>query len=260
MDAASATSVRATTSVAVWDPVVRVGHWALVAAFAIAYFSAEEEGGTPEPLHVWGGYVVGAIVVLRILWGFVGPKYARFIDFVCGPIAAIRYLIDLVAGHARRYLGHSPAGGAMVSRCLFVSREPSQPGSSPMASAAKGRIEPYRRTYAKRLPKVITQPVTHPAEPIRYRESLFDDVPPPTLIAPKRPEAPPRKREKVPPPSLPMEYPPTIADLLGGLGETHAEAGALVGLSRSQTCNIIVGRFGVSRSIAQRVLELSQTA
>ena len=118
MDAASTTSVRATTSVAVWDPVVRVGHWALVAAFAIAYFSAEEEGGTPEPLHVWGGYVVGAIVVLRILWGFVGPKYARFSDFVCGPIAAIRYLIDLVAGHARRYLGHSPAGGAMVIALL----------------------------------------------------------------------------------------------------------------------------------------------
>ena len=71
---------------------MRVGHWALVAAFAIAYLSAEEEGGTPEPLHVWGGYVVGAIVVLRILWGFVGPKYARFSDFVCGPIAAVRYL------------------------------------------------------------------------------------------------------------------------------------------------------------------------
>lgn len=118
MDAASKTSAPATTSVAVWDPVVRIGHWVVVAAFAIAYFSAEEEGGTPEPLHVWGGYVVGAIVVLRILWGFVGPNYARFSDFVCGPIAAVRYLIDLAAGHARRYLGHSPAGGAMVIALL----------------------------------------------------------------------------------------------------------------------------------------------
>jgi hypothetical protein len=57
-----------------------------------------------------------------------------------------------------------------------------------------------------------------------------------------------------------MEYPPTITQLLDELGGTHAEAGALVGLSRSQTSNIIVGRFGVSRSIAQRVLELSRAA
>jgi len=97
------------------------------------------------------------------------------------------------------------------------------------------------------------------SEPIRYRESLFDDVQLPTLITPKL-KAPPRKREKVPSPSLPMAYPPTIADLLGGLGETHAEAGALVGLSRSQTSNIIVGRFGVSRAVVQRVLELSRAA
>jgi hypothetical protein len=119
-----------------------------------------------------------------------------------------------------------------------------------------GRIEPYRRTYAKRLPKVVTQPV----EPIRYRESLFDGVALPTLIVLPPPKAPPRKREKIPPPSLPMAYPPTIADLLAGLGETHAEAAALVAISRSQASNVIVGRFGVSRAVVQRVLELSRAA
>ena len=70
----------------------------------------------------------------------------------------------------------------------------------------------------------------------------------PTLITPKRPKAPPRKREKIPPPSLPMEYPPTIPELLDELGGTHAEAGALVGLSRSQTSNVIVGRVGAGQS------------
>ena len=117
MGADSATSV-GTRSVTVWDPIVRVGHWALVAAFAIAYLSAEEEGGSPHALHVWGGYVIGAIVALRVLWGFVGPQYARFSNFVCGPIIAIKYLFDLIAGRARRYVGHSPAGGAMVIALL----------------------------------------------------------------------------------------------------------------------------------------------
>ena len=86
------------TGTLIWDPLVRFGHWALVAAFAVAYFSAEEEAGGPDPLHVWGGYVVGGIVVLRVLWGFMEPRHARFSDFVCGPLMALAYLRDLVLG------------------------------------------------------------------------------------------------------------------------------------------------------------------
>jgi cytochrome b len=105
-------------SVTVWDPVLRAGHWFLVVLFAIVYLTAEEESGSTNVLHVWGGYAIGAIVVLRVLWGFAGPPYARFSSFVCGPATSLRYLVDLVGGHARRYLGHSPAGGAMVVALL----------------------------------------------------------------------------------------------------------------------------------------------
>jgi len=99
----------------VWDPLVRIGHWTLVAAFFTAYFTAEEI----EDIHVWAGYWVGSYVVVRILWGFVGTKYARFTNFVRGPRAVLGYLSSFFAKPHRRYLGHNPAGGAMIVALLL---------------------------------------------------------------------------------------------------------------------------------------------
>ena len=109
----SSETIRTTSrpaSTLVWDPLVRFGHWVLVVAFVVAYLSAEEEAGGPDPLHVRGGYVVGVIVVLRVAWGFVGPRHARFSDFVRSPLVALAYVRDLLYGRARRYVGRSPAG------------------------------------------------------------------------------------------------------------------------------------------------------
>ncbi len=95
--------------VRVWDVFVRLSHWSVAAGFLIAYVSEDLLA-----LHVWAGYVVGVLVVARVVWGFVGPPHARFVDFVCPPAAVVRYLANLLRFRARRYLGHSPAGGAMA--------------------------------------------------------------------------------------------------------------------------------------------------
>jgi cytochrome b len=100
----------------VWDLCVRVCHWTIVAAFGLAYVTEDDLLG----VHVWAGYVVGIVVVLRVGWGIIGPRWARFSDFVRRPSAVLAYLLDLVRLRARRYLGHSPAGGAMVVALLLA--------------------------------------------------------------------------------------------------------------------------------------------
>ncbi len=94
----------------VWDSFVRVFHWTLVVAFTVAYLTED-----PLTVHVWAGYVVGLLVVARIIWGFIGSPHARFADFVYAPGTALRYVRDLLMFRGgERHLGHSPGGGYMV--------------------------------------------------------------------------------------------------------------------------------------------------
>ncbi|MBS0563517.1 MAG: cytochrome b/b6 domain-containing protein [Proteobacteria bacterium] len=102
---------RAPTGTArVWDPLVRLFHWSLVASFATAWLSANRT----EALHMWAGYAALGLIASRVVWGVVGTRHARFADFVRHPRIVIAYLRDIVRGTEARHIGHNPAGGAMV--------------------------------------------------------------------------------------------------------------------------------------------------
>lgn len=103
-------------AIKVWDLVVRVVHWSLVALFAIAFATGDQV----EWLHVWVGYAIAALVVTRIVWGFIGPRNARFASFVKGPRAVLAFLKRSMHLDAPRYVGHNPAGGAMIVSLLAL--------------------------------------------------------------------------------------------------------------------------------------------
>lgn len=101
----------------VWDLFVRLFHWSIVALVALQWLSAELEDEGMD-YHLIGGYAVLGLVGLRILWGFVGSRYARFSDFVRGVQPTLAYARALAADSAPRTLGHNPLGGWMVLALL----------------------------------------------------------------------------------------------------------------------------------------------
>ncbi len=105
--------------VLVWDAPVRVFHWLMVICFAGAYITAESERW--RLLHVTLGYTMGGLVAFRLLWGFIGSRYARFSEFVRGPRAIARYVGSLLRGQPRHYTGHNPAGALAIVMLLLLA-------------------------------------------------------------------------------------------------------------------------------------------
>lgn len=99
-----------TETVKVWDILIRVFHWSLVFFFFIAYVTGDEL----ETMHAYAGYIIIGLLTFRIVWGVIGTRYARFSNFIYSPRQISSYLKSLLTSQPTHYLGHNPAGGAMV--------------------------------------------------------------------------------------------------------------------------------------------------
>ncbi|TJW47074.1 MAG: cytochrome B [Mesorhizobium sp.] len=102
------------SSVRVWSPYVRLFHWSLVLCVAVAWLSSREI----MKVHELAGYSAGVLIASRMIAGLAGSRYVRFRQFVRGPREVAGYLTDVASHRERRYLGHNPAGGAMVLALL----------------------------------------------------------------------------------------------------------------------------------------------
>lgn len=97
-------------SIPVWDPLVRLIHWSLVAAVVLNGFVTNPE----RRAHEYVGNAALALVILRLVWGLVGPRHARFTAFPPNPFAALRHIRGIFSYRNVLHLSHNPLGALMA--------------------------------------------------------------------------------------------------------------------------------------------------
>ena len=101
----------------VWDLPTRLFHWLMV-IFVVVSLTTGMVGGNWMSYHLKSGFIILALLLFRLIWGFWGGRYSRFVSFVRGPDAVIRYAKTLFQNDTPKSLGHNPMGGWSVMAML----------------------------------------------------------------------------------------------------------------------------------------------
>lgn len=108
-----------TDRILVWDLPIRVFHWALAGSFLGAFLTADSE--RLRDVHVLFGYTMAGLVAFRIVWAFVGTRYARLGAIVHGPASLRRYAASILRGRPEHHVGHNPPGALAIPALLGMT-------------------------------------------------------------------------------------------------------------------------------------------
>ncbi|GAB2679959.1 cytochrome b/b6 domain-containing protein [Aliiglaciecola aliphaticivorans] len=103
----------------IWDLPLRLFHWLLVLALVCQWITAELGSGYMD-YHFYIGYFTLGLIIFRLIWGIVGPKYARFSNFLYPPKAIWQYLMSFLRAKNPHFTGHNPLGGLIVPAVILV--------------------------------------------------------------------------------------------------------------------------------------------
>lgn len=92
----------------VWPISTRIIHWIIAVSFFASFFTSFTEQYLHY--HVAFGWIFGVMLGYRILWGFVGPRYAVFRTFRLRPAELVFYFREKIENRWRKIpAGHNPA-------------------------------------------------------------------------------------------------------------------------------------------------------
>jgi len=161
--------------VKVWDRFVRIAHWTLVTCVLTAWLTGELKSDSGQLLHEWLGYAALAVIAARLVWGFIGQRYARFSQFIAGPAPTLAYACTVVRGREPRYLGHNPLGGWMIVALLVTATAASLTGWLSVTDRFWG-VAWVQETHEVLSNALITLAVLHVVgvvvTSVRHRENL----------------------------------------------------------------------------------------
>ncbi|MEZ5449379.1 MAG: hypothetical protein R3E89_10470 [Thiolinea sp.] len=104
--APTSTATETAETLTIWDRFVRVFHWSVATLFLLDFWVLEDG----DPPHEWAGYAIGVLLILRIIWGFIGPYNARFTSFFPTPARVSHHLRVLQQRQFDHREGHNPVG------------------------------------------------------------------------------------------------------------------------------------------------------
>lgn len=171
--------------VRVWDLPTRVFHWLLATLVVCSVISAKI-GGNAMTWHFLSGYAIFALLLFRLVWGFLGGRWSRFASFAYAPSATWRYLRG--AARAIERVGHNPLGAlsvyallallvAQVGTGLFADDEIASTGplARYVSDATSHRLTGWHKAWGQWL--IIALAVLHVAAIVYYllkrRENLI---------------------------------------------------------------------------------------
>jgi cytochrome b len=103
----------------VWDIPVRLFHWLLVLCLLGQWLTAEVLEDAMD-IHFYIGYFTLGLIIFRLIWGFVGTKYAKFNSFIAGPKAILAYSKSVMSKQHTFSIGHNALGGLLLPAVIIL--------------------------------------------------------------------------------------------------------------------------------------------